>query len=114
MIEFVAALIAFVSSVVGGGYAPPGVDVVATVTPADAPPLIAPADQPADIGADGTIYNADGTTQCVTASPCDFAAAGYQPGEIPPGEVDPIWGHPDLAVIRGADAPDLEAGDGGE
>lgn len=68
-----------------------------TIDPGDpVPDGVDPASQPATIDADGTITHADGTTDCVTASPCDFARAGYQPGEPAPGDIDPVWNSPEL------------------
>ena len=58
---------------------------------AELPAGVDPAAQPALIEDDGTIINADGSTDCVTASPCDFARAGYAPGEPHPDDIDPLW-----------------------
>lgn len=60
---------------------------VVTIQPDEAPAGVVPHDQEAVILEDGTILNADGTTACVTASPCDYAA------NPPPAieTIDPRW-----------------------
>lgn len=39
---------------------------------------------------DGTLVHPDGSTSCVAASPCSYAADGREWGE-PELDVDPVW-----------------------
>ena len=67
-----------------------------TIHPDHTPWGVTPAEQPAAIAPDGTIHHADGTTTCVTASPCDYTAAQQTPGQPSTLDIDPIWNRPEL------------------
>lgn len=90
LIEMILALLTALSTQAGPS------NTVARVDPDTAPWGVTPAEQPGTVYEDGTIVWEDGSTGCVTASPCDFAQAGYVPGEPPPGDVDPVWDRPEL------------------
>lgn len=62
--------------------------IIELAPPEALPPGVDPVDPGTTVDSYGTITHPDGTTSCVTASPCDYAQANRTPGQP---DIDPTW-----------------------
>ncbi len=98
----IATLVVGASLAVGAGASDPAPYVLAPV--AQPAPVACQEDDPcwdcstmgngicgAIVFEDGSVRHADGSTSCIVASPCDYAADGREWGE-PHVDIDPVWG----------------------